>query len=206
MHEPGVNGKRPEIPVYDSSRLGTLRGPRIPIGRNCRRCAILQVFLPATAEEGVVRHRLAVGGVGDQSQRSVTRSSADGWLPRELQIQGRSDHAGSCKSYPEAWEFDPVPLEGYSTYVHTSGAAMPVKRLNIEIPWQQYERLQREATARGTTISGVIRDLIAGLEKRAGKPGTRKLRDDSLYAMGGSFDGPASLAEKHDAYLYGKRR
>ena len=111
-----------------------------------------------------------------------------------------------ARATPETWEFDPVPLEGYRTYVQRLEASVPVKRLNIEIPWQQYERLQREATARGTTISGVIRDLIAGLEKRAGKPGTRKLRDDSLHAMSGSFDGPASLAEKHNAYLYGKRR
>ena len=112
----------------------------------------------------------------------------------------------SARAGPEGREFDPTPLEGYKTYVQTSGAAMPAKRLSMEIPWQQYEHLQREASARGTTISGIIRDLIAGLEKRAGKPGTRKLRDDSLYAMGGSFDGPASLAEKHDAYLNGKRR
>ncbi len=83
---------------------------------------------------------------------------------------------------------------------------MPVKRLNIEIPWQQYERLQREASARGTTISRVIRDLIAGLEKRTGKRATRTGRDDPLYAMGGSFDGPLNLAQKHDAYFYGKRR
>ncbi len=103
-------------------------------------------------------------------------------------------------------EFDPFLLGEYNTYVQTSGGAMPVKRLNIEIPWQQYERLQREASARGTTISRVIRDLIAGLEKRAGKRGTRSRRDDPLYVMGGSFDGPVSLAEKHDAYLYGKRR
>ena len=112
----------------------------------------------------------------------------------------------SARAGPEAREFDPAPLEGYKTYVQTSGAAMPAKRLNIEIPWQQYERLQREASARGTTISRVIRDLIAGLDKRAGKRGTRTRRDDPLYAMGGSFDGPVSLAEKHDAYLYGKRR
>ena len=82
---------------------------------------------------------------------------------------------------------------------------MPAKRLNIEIPWRQYERLQREASARGTTISRVIRDLIAGLDKQARKRGTRTRRDDPLYAMGGSFDGPFNLAEKHDAYLYGKR-
>ncbi len=111
----------------------------------------------------------------------------------------------SARAGTEAREFDPAPLEGVE-YVRISGAAMPVKRLNIEIPWQQYERLQREASARGTTISRVIRDLIAGLDKRAEKRGTRTRRDDPLFAMGGSFDGPLNPAQKHDAYFYGKRR
>lgn len=83
---------------------------------------------------------------------------------------------------------------------------MPLKRLNIEIPWEQYELLQREATARGTTISRVIRDLIAGIEKPRERRARRTLRHDPLYGMRGSFDGPVNLAEKHDAYLYGKRR
>jgi hypothetical protein len=83
---------------------------------------------------------------------------------------------------------------------------MAVKRLNIEIPWDQYESLRREATVRGTTISQVIRDLIAGLSRPAGKRPGRRLRDDPAYTMSGSFDGPVHLAEKHDAYLYGGRR
>ncbi len=83
---------------------------------------------------------------------------------------------------------------------------MAVKRLNIEIPWDQYEFLRREAARQGTTISWIIRDLIADLKDPTGKAATRDLRGDPLYTMGGRFDGPVNLSEKHDAYLYGKRR
>jgi hypothetical protein len=83
---------------------------------------------------------------------------------------------------------------------------MPFKRLNIEIPWEQYEALKREAAVRGSTVSAVLRDLIAGLRKPAVGRGSRATRTDPLYRMGGAFDGPVNLAEKHDAFLYGKRR
>lgn len=83
---------------------------------------------------------------------------------------------------------------------------MAVKRLNIEVPWEQYEILRREAAMRGTTVSRVIRDLIAGLAQPARRRSARKPQDDPLYTMGGTFDGPADLAEKHDAYLYERRR
>jgi len=83
---------------------------------------------------------------------------------------------------------------------------MPFKRLNVEIPWEQYEALKREAAVRGTTVSAVLRDLIAGLRKPAVGRGSRATRTDPLYRMGGAFDGPVNLAEKHDAFLYGKRR
>ena len=83
---------------------------------------------------------------------------------------------------------------------------MAIKRLNIEVPWEQYEVLRREAAIRGATISGVIRELIAGLARPGRRRGGRKPQDDPLYTMGGSFDGPADLAEKHDAYLYERRR
>ncbi|HSB71604.1 MAG TPA: hypothetical protein VLT62_19935 [Candidatus Methylomirabilis sp.] len=81
-----------------------------------------------------------------------------------------------------------------------------VKRLNVEIPWEQYEALKREASARGTTISGVLRELIAGLSQTDKGRGRRSRRDDSLYRMAGAFNGPVNLAEKHDAFLYGKQR
>jgi len=41
------------------------------------------------------------------------------------------------------------------------GIEMPVKRLNIELPLDQYEFLRKEATARGIAISWLIRKLIA---------------------------------------------
>lgn len=83
---------------------------------------------------------------------------------------------------------------------------MAVKRLNIEIPWEQYELLRREAAIRGTTVSGVLRDLIERLKQPSGKRRRRNRRDDPFYSRRGSFAGPADLAEKHDAYLYGRRR
>jgi hypothetical protein len=81
-----------------------------------------------------------------------------------------------------------------------------VKRLNVEIPLEQYEALRREASVRGTTISGVLRDLIAVLSQTGKGRGRRGRGDDPLYRMAGAFDGPVNLAEKHDAFLYGKRR
>lgn len=83
---------------------------------------------------------------------------------------------------------------------------MAVKRLNIKLPWELYEVLRREAAAMGTTVSGVVRSLIAGLTQPVKRRPRRKPQDDPLYAMRGSFDGPSDLAEKHDAYLYGRRR
>ena len=82
---------------------------------------------------------------------------------------------------------------------------MAVKRLNIEIPWEQYELLRREAAARGTTLSGVLRDLIEGLRRPRKGRGKRESRDDPFLRMRGSFNGPPDLAEKHDEYLYGGR-
>lgn len=83
---------------------------------------------------------------------------------------------------------------------------MAVKRLNIEIPWEQYEILRREAAIRETTVSQVIRDLIGGLKQPGRRRSGRKLQGDPLYRMAGAFDGPGDLAEKHDAYLYERRR
>jgi len=52
---------------------------------------------------------------------------------------------------------------------------MAVKRLNIEIPWEQYELLRREAALKGTTVSGVLRDLIGSLKggRGSGKVGAQ---------------------------------
>lgn len=81
-----------------------------------------------------------------------------------------------------------------------------LKRLNIDIPWEQYEILRREAALRRSTVSAVIRDLIDGLRQPGTKRRKRPPRDDPFSTMRGAFDGPPDLAEKHDAYLYGGRR
>ena len=83
---------------------------------------------------------------------------------------------------------------------------MAVKRLNIEIPWEQYDILRREAAIRGTSISSILRRLIEDLERPKRKRGARARVADPFLSRKGSFDGPADLAEKHDAYLYGGRR
>ena len=80
---------------------------------------------------------------------------------------------------------------------------MPTKRLNIELPFDQYEFLRREAAANGLTVSALLRQLI---EIRRGRPsaGAREeYRDDPLVRRRGSFDGPPDLAEEHDRYIYG---
>ncbi len=54
----------------------------------------------------MVRHRLAVGGVGDQSQRSVTGLPADGVLRRERSGRGGPENAGRATAgaaFPD-WE------------------------------------------------------------------------------------------------------
>jgi len=80
---------------------------------------------------------------------------------------------------------------------------MPVKRLNVELPLDQFEFLRKEAAAQRTSMSGLLRLLIE--ESRARPPETIRqgLRDDPFSGRRGSFDGPPHLAEDHDKYLYG---
>jgi len=82
---------------------------------------------------------------------------------------------------------------------------MAVKRLNIEIPIEQYEFLRQEAEARKTTVSRLLRDLIGQRKKRTAKSAKKKYAEDPFYQRRGSFDGPVDLAANHDAYLYGKK-
>ena len=79
---------------------------------------------------------------------------------------------------------------------------MPVKRLNIELPIEQYEFLRQEADAKRTTISQLLRGLIEQRKKSSGKAAKRNYAKDSFFQRRGSFDGPVDLAAKHDAYLY----
>jgi len=81
---------------------------------------------------------------------------------------------------------------------------MAKKRLNIELSIEHYEALRKQASAKGTTVSGVIRQLIEKSRDHLPKEVAKSYRSDPLYGRRGSFDGPPYLAEKHDQYLYGR--
>jgi hypothetical protein len=82
---------------------------------------------------------------------------------------------------------------------------MATKRLTIELPVDQHEFLRREAASRGTTVSALIRQLIA--ERRARPPEDMRnvYREDPFVRRNGSFEGPSDLAERHDRYVYPPR-
>jgi len=82
---------------------------------------------------------------------------------------------------------------------------MPVKRLNIELPIEQYEFLRREAEAKKTTISQFLRDLIEKRKKSSAKAAKANYAKDPFFQRKGSFDGPVNLAAKHDSNLYGRK-
>jgi hypothetical protein len=81
---------------------------------------------------------------------------------------------------------------------------MATKRLNIELPTEQHEFLQREANRTRTTIAGLIRKLVDDFRLRLSEEAFRDYQADPLYKRCGSFDGPDDLAEHHDRYLYGR--
>ena len=83
---------------------------------------------------------------------------------------------------------------------------MPAKRLNIELPIEQYEFLCQEAEEKKTTISRLLRDLIAQRKKSITIAAKTNYAKDPFFERKGSFDGPADLAAKHDSYLYGRKR
>jgi len=80
---------------------------------------------------------------------------------------------------------------------------MPMRRLDIELSWDEYELLRREAEARGTTLTALIHEFIASQPARLLETARNAYRDDPLLRRQGSFDGPPDLAERHDQYLYG---
>ena len=82
---------------------------------------------------------------------------------------------------------------------------MPVKRLNIELPIEQYEFLRQEAEAGKTTISQFIRDIIDQRKKLSAKTAKRNYAKDPFFQRNGSFDGPIDLAANHDSYLYRRK-
>lgn len=79
---------------------------------------------------------------------------------------------------------------------------MTTKRLNIELPAEQYEFLRREAAAREKTVSGLIREFIETERKAPTREPRPEDADDPLLRRQGSFDGPSDLSERHDRYLY----
>jgi len=83
---------------------------------------------------------------------------------------------------------------------------MPMRRLDIELSWDEYELLRREAEARGTTIPALIHELIVSQRDRSLERARNAHRDDPLLQRQGSFDGPPDLAERHDQHLYGGAR
>ncbi len=79
---------------------------------------------------------------------------------------------------------------------------MGTKRLTIELSTNQYEILQKQSKATGTTISGFIRKLIEELHLRPTEEVRKSYQNDPVYKRRGSFDGPEDLSEHHDRYLY----
>lgn len=80
---------------------------------------------------------------------------------------------------------------------------MPVKRLTIELPQEQYEFLRKQAVAEKTTTVGFIRSLINECRIRVPDATRTPYRVDAFYRRRGSFDGPSDLAAQHDRDLYG---
>ena len=80
---------------------------------------------------------------------------------------------------------------------------MPMRRLDIELSWDEYELFRQEAEARGTTVTALIHELIARQRASLLERARNAYRDDPLLQRQGSFDGPPDLAERHDQYLYG---
>lgn len=80
---------------------------------------------------------------------------------------------------------------------------MDAKRMDIELPLDQYEFLRKEAAARGLTISRLLQQLIEASRVRPSEDIRQAYHADPLFRRRGSFDGPPDLAEEHDRYLYG---
>ncbi len=79
---------------------------------------------------------------------------------------------------------------------------MATKRLTLKVPFDQYEFLRQEAAQRGTTISGLIRQLIEECRIHPREGISERYPEDPFFQRCGSFDGPSDLAEHHDHYLY----
>ena len=77
-----------------------------------------------------------------------------------------------------------------------------MKRLNIELPEDQYQFLKNWAEAKRTSLVGAIRQAIETMREMSM---SYNYREDALYKMDASFDSKlGDLAANHDKYLYGK--
>ena len=81
---------------------------------------------------------------------------------------------------------------------------MATKRLTIELSIDQYEVLRKQANSTGTTVTGFLRKLIEEFRVRVPEEARKNYRNDPLYKMRGSIDGPKDLSENHVHYLYGR--
>lgn len=79
---------------------------------------------------------------------------------------------------------------------------MVAKRLNIELPVDQYEFICEEARGAGMTISALLRRLVEDCRNKRAQSAAKEYQSDPLFSRRGSFEGPEDLAEQHDSYLY----
>lgn len=80
---------------------------------------------------------------------------------------------------------------------------MIAKRLTLEVSPDQYQFLRKEADSLGTSISGLMREMLEEHRRRPKKRKREDYKNDPFYKMGGSFEGPGDLSVNHDDYLYG---
>jgi hypothetical protein len=78
-------------------------------------------------------------------------------------------------------------------------------RMQIYLSREQHEMLKALSSSVGKSVAGLIREAI---ERYMEEPGGEPLRpDDPLWDIAGAVEsGIGDLSEKHDHYLYGKKK
>ncbi len=78
-----------------------------------------------------------------------------------------------------------------------------MNRTQIYLEASLQEALRERAAAEGRSVASLIREAVA----RFLKPSPRKKDTDPFLAISGKFSGgPGDAAERHDDYLYRRRR
>ena len=78
-----------------------------------------------------------------------------------------------------------------------------VNRTQIYLEASLQEALRERAVAEGRSVASLIREAVAKFLK----PSARKVQADPFLAIAGKFSGgPGDAAERHDDYLYRRRR